>query len=135
MTNKTLAEEAWENVAGVEIPDPESKTVIHGIKVHEVLGPFGEPLLVAFGLIPLAVWLDVVNAYYAESPADAGLDPKPWDPEDSDKVVRAMDRLHYHRVAVVEHPDSQESPFTIQWNTEGIIPITVWVIHFEAPEG
>lgn len=128
----SLMEQAQAHLDALEIPDPPSPHDYRGIKYHEVLGPLGEPLLVAFGLVPLADWLALVNDYYEKVPAEAGLGDKPWDPEDADKVVAALDRLHYERVSVVLHEDSQEAPFTIQWGTEGIVPVTVWVINFEA---
>lgn len=129
-----LMAEAQEGVvfANSNVPEPPARHTYKDIAYHEVLGPYGEPLLVAFGNVPLADWLEVVNDYYAKAPAEAGLGEQPWDPNDPDKVVAALDRLHYHRVAVVLHEGSQETPFTVRWDTEGITPITVWVVHFEA---
>lgn len=120
--------------ASNDLPDPPAKLVHKDIKYYEVSGPYGEPLLLAFGLVPLTDWLELVNGYYDQAPADAGLGDKPWDPEDPEKVVAALDRLHYERLSVVVHPDSEEEPFTVQWGTEGTVPVTVWVIDFEAPD-
>lgn len=128
----SLMEQARDALSSVEIPDPPAPYSYRGTKYHEVLGPLGEPLLVSFGLVPLADWLELVNDYYENAPAEAGLGDKPWDAEDADKVVAALDRLHYERVSVVLHEESQETPFTIQWGIEGIVPVTVWVIDFEA---
>lgn len=126
-----LEREAVENLKGLAIPDPDSQYTFQGIKVHEVFGPCGEALLMAFGLIPLARWLEVVNEYHdqhAETPQWA--EPIPWDPEDREKVVNALNRVHYERLSITVHGDPQpgEAPFTVHWDTEGITPMTTWVI-------
>lgn len=127
-----LMEEANQRLSALEIPDPPGQYEYHGIKYFEVLGPYGEPLLVSFGLVPLEDWLKVVNSYYEQAPDDARLCSRPWDPQDADKVVDALGRLHYERFSVVLHEGSEETPFTIQWGTEGVVPMTVWVIDFKA---
>lgn len=121
-----LEEQAREALLHLEVPDPPTELAFGHVRMHEVLGPDHEPLLVAFGLVPLPRWLEAVNTYHAQAPEDAGLELVPWDPEDSDKVVAALNRLSYSRVAVVLHNDEGETPFTIQWGTEGLTPITVW---------
>lgn len=129
-----LMEKAYIRMTSVEIPRPPAQHRHGDVEYHEVLGPHGEPLLVAFGLVPLADWLEAVNDYHASAPAEAGLGEQPWDPEDPEKVVAVLSRLHYDRVSVTVHEASEEAVFTIQWGTQGLVPVTVWVLDFDARE-
>ncbi len=118
--------EALEAVQDYEVPDPPSELRFHGVNVFEVTGPLGEELLVAFGLVALSRWLEVVNAYYEAY----GLE-HPWDPEDPEKVVDGLGRLHYSRVRyeALQGPlEAGETPFRIPWGTEGVTPIVVWLV-------
>lgn len=126
MGKSKLEEEAEKHLLGQEIPDPPSRYEFEGVRVHEVLGPKNEPLLLAFGLVSFKRMLKVVNAYHAQAPQEAGLDPQPWDDEDADKIVSALNRLEFRRVRVVLHGDEGENPFTIQWETQGTTPVTIW---------
>lgn len=129
-----LMEEALANMSGVvasmKLPDLPAQREFQGLRYYEVHGPLGEPLLLAFGLVPLVEWLALVNHHYQET----GLGEQPWDPEDPDKVVDSLNRLRYERVAVDLNEEGAETPFTIQWGTEGIVPVTLWAIAFESPE-
>lgn len=118
--NRTRAEhEALMNIAGLDIPDPASDLRFLGIRVHEIDGPRGERLLLAFGLVRLMRWLDVVNAYnasFGEKPA--------YDAEDDSTVVQALSRTFYYRVGYETVGDD----FRVLWNTQGIVPVTIWVV-------
>lgn len=122
-------EEARERLAELEDPGIPTFTTRHTYRqtpVFEVTGPMGESLLIAFGLIPLAHWLEVVNAYHVERTDES----EPWNPEDPEKVVQSLNRLRYARVEIVlnEHDETNKNPFTIEWGTRGLDPITTWVI-------
>lgn len=130
--DSALMAQAQRALGEMEVPDPPSRYVLKGVRVHEVLGASNEPLLLAFGLVPLARWLEVVNLYHQQASAESGIDPLPWDPQDPDKVVAALERLHYDRLSVVLHGDEGETPFTVQWDTEGVTPVTVWVVGHDA---
>lgn len=123
----SLREQARAVLAELEVPDPPSELEYHGVRVHEVLGPRNECLLMAFGLVPLPRMLEVANAYHSEVMKD---DPEPWDAEDSDKVVDALNRLHYERLAVTVHPETPaDGPaFTVHWEVKGIMPMTTWLV-------
>ena len=122
--NVTRAEhEALVNLAGLDIPDPASSLEFLGVRVHEVDGPQGERLLLAFGLVRLMRWLDVVNAYnasFGEKPA--------YSAEDDSTVVQALTRLSYNRVTYEAVGDT----FRVLWDARGIVPVTVWAV---APRG
>lgn len=118
--------QAWAAIQELEVPDPPFRYVLNGVRVHETLGPDGEPLLIAFGRVPFPQWLGAVNVYHEQAPVDSGLDPMPWDLDDLDKVVDALGRISYDRVLVTLHQDAEEGSFTIHWNTYGVTPITVW---------
>jgi hypothetical protein len=119
----------------MQLPAPSGGMEYHGVQVYEIKGPAShQDLIIAFGSVPLATWLEIVNEYHE----DYGM-PAPWDPEDSDKVVACVGRLHYYRV----HFDPAAQPgngtvgddVRIDWNTNGVVPITLWMIQWpEAPE-
>lgn len=117
----TLIGEVRQALEDYEIPDPPASHEYEGVKYHEVAGPGGEHLLLAFGLVPLAVWLRVVNAYHVEHADEVD----PWDPTDPDKVMLALTRLCYQRVTYVPEEDGRVE---ILWHAEGITPVTLWIV-------
>jgi hypothetical protein len=118
--NRTRAEhEALMNLAGLDIPDPPSDLEFLGIRVHEIDGPGGERLLLAFGLIRLMRWLDVVNAYNASFG-----EPPAYSAEDDSTAVQALNRLSYQRVGYEAVGDT----FKVLWTTWGVVPVTVWMV-------
>lgn len=108
-----------ETLRALDIPDPPSDFEFLGIRVHEVDGPTKERLLLAFGIIPLRRWLEVVNAYnanFGEGPSYA--------PENDDMVVNALTRLHYHRVTY----KAVGNGFSVFWDARGLVPVTLWLV-------
>lgn len=115
--------QAREALAGLDIPDPASDLTFLGVRVHEIDGPRKERLLLAFGLVSLRLWLEVVAAYNASF----GEKP-PYDPESDSTLMDALNRLHYYRVGY----EPVGSDFRIRWDTFGVVPVTLWEV---APRG